>query len=322
MNSQLDTSVVAYIVPFTMMIYDFLLTFSLEYDRVWTKRERALSLVHVLFFMNRYLSIIVRVPMVIASSWPGTPLTAHVRCIDLRTYNQLSVAVMQAVIGVLMILRVYALYQRDRRVLYSLLVVVAFAVGISVWGLNSQHRPVIQEAVGANGGCAVVLSDAQAIRLMAAWCGSVFADVVFFVFVLWKALRVRGRHRSLMNILIRDGAMYFLCITLVNITNIMLLLLSPPEIKGISGEFVNAISSILMTRLVLNLRSPKLVASTARTATNGTAEDETPVVTTITGSSLFLETECNPTDEEICLTPRYSGKFSDGRYSDGRCRPH
>ncbi|KAL4073432.1 hypothetical protein J3A83DRAFT_2534154 [Scleroderma citrinum] len=58
------------------------------------------------------------------------------------------------------------------------------------------------------------------------------------------------------------GSLYFAIICAVNVANITVLLVGTNFTKGVTGSFTNVISSIMISRLMLNLRDPKIAEST------------------------------------------------------------
>jgi len=80
----------------------------------------------------------------------------------------------------------------------------------------------------------------------------VFDSVIFFL-TLYKAFAI-GRGVRLLNVIVRDGTMYFSALFFMNLGNIMTLRFAPPLLKTSTTTFTNVISTTLVTRLVLNLR--------------------------------------------------------------------
>ncbi|KAJ3980775.1 hypothetical protein F5890DRAFT_1539675 [Lentinula detonsa] len=56
----------------------------------------------------------------------------------------------------------------------------------------------------------------------------------------------------------RDGLMYFGIITLANLGNILVFAFEPEFTKGLLPVFSSIISSVIMSRLMLNLREENL----------------------------------------------------------------
>jgi len=86
-----------------------------------------------------------------------------------------------------------------------------------------------------------------------AWTGVLIFDSVIFSLTLYKALTI-GREIPLLDVIVRDGAMYFSVLFVVNLVNILMIRFSPPSLKHSLETLTNVLSTILSFRLVLNLR--------------------------------------------------------------------
>jgi len=58
-----------------------------------------------------------------------------------------------------------------------------------------------------------------------------------------------------MHIFIRDGTLYFLAIFLANLMNTLFFFLAPLDLKAVGASFSQLITNVMISRLVLNLRS-------------------------------------------------------------------
>ncbi|KAI1790905.1 hypothetical protein LXA43DRAFT_890166 [Ganoderma leucocontextum] len=106
-------------ISFTILYFDFFLTLPAEVDRYWTGGR---SWASFFFFVNRYMSVICHVPVIYEFFWPMPE----------SLYHQLLVAVTQVVVGVLLMLRTYALYNRNRQVIFLLSVICAIGGAVTV----------------------------------------------------------------------------------------------------------------------------------------------------------------------------------------------
>ncbi|KAJ3509242.1 hypothetical protein NLJ89_g5327 [Agrocybe chaxingu] len=59
----------------------------------------------------------------------------------------------------------------------------------------------------------------------------------------------------LLNVLVRDGTLYFFVIFLVNLVNAFLFFLAPNNLKSVATTLSVMLTSVMISRLVLNLRS-------------------------------------------------------------------
>ncbi|KAJ4478014.1 hypothetical protein C8R41DRAFT_718113, partial [Lentinula lateritia] len=95
-----------------LLYYDYFLTIEGEVNLFWT--YRSLTWAPVMFYLTRYFSILGSIPIMLGH---------FCRCSSLQIYHQYYSLVLQIFIGVLLLLRTYALFERNFKVLVLLLVV-------------------------------------------------------------------------------------------------------------------------------------------------------------------------------------------------------
>ncbi|KAJ8474740.1 hypothetical protein ONZ51_g7017 [Trametes cubensis] len=236
-------------IAFGILWYDFVLTLPLEVERYW---KGGRSWASIFFFLNRYMTVLSHIPVVVEFF-----ATMPESCI----------------VGVLLMLRTYALYNRSRKVVYLLTSICALGGAVSVstdpmmgcsntkWAIVSVrglHVPSFQD-VAIYTGCDLTLTEKQGYYLAAAWSSILVFDATVFVLTLVQALRVgRTWSHSLFYVMLRDGTIYFGMLVMCYLSNILTYILAEPVYKGVSTTMTNVISSTLITRLMLNIRDPKL----------------------------------------------------------------
>ncbi|KAI0245621.1 hypothetical protein BJV78DRAFT_278255 [Lactifluus subvellereus] len=228
--------------------------------------ERRISSAHTLFLwpphnkqgwftlvclLNRYLPVFGYLPFVVSYFFPASFPVCH----GLQVYHGIFVMALQVLAGTLCLIRVYALYGRSRRVLGLLLVV----------GSGSIIHAALMLAAGvrSRGGTVPVMSSLheciQFSLLLGglydslAWIGVLVFDSVIISLTLYKAVTI-GRNIPLLGVIVRDGTMSFSVLFIVNLVNILMLRFFPPSLKHCTATLTNVLSTILSTRLVLNLR--------------------------------------------------------------------
>ncbi|KAJ3797645.1 hypothetical protein GGU11DRAFT_756559 [Lentinula aff. detonsa] len=202
-----------------------------------------------MFYVTRYFSILGSIPVMFGHFWLG-----HVAVF----------------IGVLLLLRTYALYERNFKVLVLLVVVglalLIFGISVLAWGRNEiqfQATVVVSNELGC---------------LALVWGGMLLFDFLVFSLTFYKALTLQRDGRvTLLSVLMRDGTVYFGVMAISIIANILTFmhlphelddlsvghrafapLLGQPETRGMATTFTNSISSIMISRLMFNLRDPGL----------------------------------------------------------------
>ncbi|KAF8172972.1 hypothetical protein K438DRAFT_171476 [Mycena galopus ATCC 62051] len=192
--------------------------------------------------------------------------------------------VTQVLIGVMLILRTYALYERSKYVLVLMLAVAAGTVGVGIWSvIMSTSDDSIDDLYT---GCNFKTSRAEANSLAVAWASLTVLDSTIFLLTLYKVFR---RHRSngldLSTVILRDGSLYFGVMVVSNLANILTLVIdNNPYSRDSATTFTNLISSIMISRLMLNMRDPALTYMSGRlpqsTLTAGTVVEGSPVLDT------------------------------------------
>ncbi|KAI0696398.1 hypothetical protein C8T65DRAFT_583479, partial [Cerioporus squamosus] len=246
-------------VAFAVLYYDFLLTFPLEVERYWIAVGR--SWVSFFFFVNRYMGVLCHLPVIYEffGTMPEEVRRCCIRCRTLQLYHQLLAAVTQLVVGTLLMLRTYALYNRNRRVVYLLSTICATGGAVSVWAILSvRGSPSPSPNVSMWVGCDLRISQKQGYYLAAAWSSILAFDTTVFVLTLRQALHVgRTWSHSLFHIILRDGQCYsFFVLAICYLSNILTYV---PKHKGILTTLTNVLSTTLVTRMMLNIRNPELL---------------------------------------------------------------
>ncbi|KAG6907218.1 hypothetical protein DXG01_009874 [Tephrocybe rancida] len=117
-----------------ILYYDYALTLPAEIDRFWS--TRTISWVSGFYYLNRYLTLFGHIPVMVQQYWAfeGPSVT-------------------QAIVGILLIMRTYALYDRSLRVLLFILTCALAAIIFGMWSVASGHRAKTIESYIPQAGC-------------------------------------------------------------------------------------------------------------------------------------------------------------------------
>ncbi|KAI0264642.1 hypothetical protein BC834DRAFT_970591 [Gloeopeniophorella convolvens] len=145
----------------------------------------------------------------------------------------------QILVSVTLATRIIALYSNSRRIIILVLGSGFLLTGVSCWSLV--------EATG--------------IHIASAWEAQALFDALVFVLTVRQTLKTRALHRTsfnlsgagLVDIVWRDGALYFAIMGFANLANIFTFYLSGPTLKGVFSTPASCISVTMCSRLVLNL---------------------------------------------------------------------
>ncbi|KAJ3866765.1 hypothetical protein EV359DRAFT_79237 [Lentinula novae-zelandiae] len=207
---------------FVILAYDYLLTFDLEIERFWKRDTKRLAA--ILFFVNRYLTLLGNVPFVLLFFRPGLILR----------YGDDWTSCSRSPIGV------------SASGYYS----EFFRYTVSVSGVGAMATSIESDWTG--------IDVEDFVHLAYLWIGIFVFDLCVFSLTLWKTYCIYKDgymiSRGIGTVVMRDGLMYFGIITLATLANILAFAFGTEFTKGLLPIFSNIISSVMMSRLMLNLR--------------------------------------------------------------------
>jgi len=170
------------------------------------------------------------------------------------------------IISSIAILRSYALYNRNRRVL-GLVCVLGSAVLVSfVWASTKIEGLAFDFGYGYRTCVPDLLHGAsEETPYTLAWVLSIIFDIVIFALTMFKTLKMRaihvfrGPYGSLANLFLRDGSVYFAIMAMSYVIHIVLYfsILNSyyANSLGSNAFLTHTISVTMISRLILNLNS-------------------------------------------------------------------
>nr|GAT59140.1 predicted protein [Mycena chlorophos] len=256
------------LISFTLLFYDYFLTLDWEVARYWGS---SWSWPTFFYFVNRYATLLGNIPVVLEYFWstPPTPRKLIV-CAHIESYHQYYLIATQVLVGAMLILRTYALYERNKRVLALMLVFTTGSVAVGIWSVFRSKRPSGNTNLSLYMGCDYPTTKQDGLNLLIPWAAVAVFDTMIFVLTLGRVLyrRSKGLHGArasgLLTLLLRDGAIYFAVMVMSNLANIFTFAFGGPFTRGIATTFTNVLASIMISRLMLNLRDPALAHMSGR----------------------------------------------------------
>jgi len=231
------------------LVYDHVLTLDAEIEFVW---RRAWSFGKVMFIFNRYFGLAVLAFNSIVHFYHSP--THSQFCEIFRAWT--GIAVMLAVMSaeVILMARIYAVYDRSKRVL--IIMAVLFAVNIMSSAMIIFLSPPggTRSPPKALPGCFVV---DQAASFFICWIPAFTFETILFSMMLYRGWgTLTGKLSSpLMNVVIRDSIVYFIIIFAALFANCLTWALSPQTFNvELSGCWTIASSCAFGSRLLLNIR--------------------------------------------------------------------
>ncbi|KAJ6571497.1 hypothetical protein B0H19DRAFT_1372569 [Mycena capillaripes] len=277
-QSELNVNAYIALICLTLLFYDYILTADQEIQAYWGAR---ITWATALFYLNRYVSMIGNAVAIIPGNLWTTKSPRVETCRAVQTYHQYFSIIAQIFVAALLIMRTYALYERSRRILFLTTGIALSAVIVGAAILYSGKSNSSDLSDVSKTGCASSLTVSESRRLGFAWMGMLVFDVTIFVLTAAKALALSREQRGgLFLLLIRDGSLYFLVMVASNCANILTFFYAGPYTRGVATTFTNVISSVMISRLMLNLRLHATDTPPLRTGESTTLYDA-PISTVV-----------------------------------------
>lgn len=286
LQRQLYVNLYLSLVSFTLLYYDYLLTLPDEISRFWAHKK--FSWAAFFFYLNRYVAFCGNIPVFVEYflNTPVSPQKSFI-CQKLQSFHQYFAVISQVIVAIILIMRTYALYEFKKWTLALMLTVSGAAIAFGLWVLLAGKASQFVNHDLPSVGCPAVLTQTQAMRIGAGWAGMLVFDVMIFILTFAKALSLRSRTvHGLLTLMIRDGSIYFAVMIASNLGNILTFMLGGSRIHGAAMTFTNVISTVMITRLMLNLRDPKLVEAKGSRYTTTTSRSSGPMSTLVDRAEL------------------------------------
>ncbi|KAI0319444.1 hypothetical protein OF83DRAFT_790757 [Amylostereum chailletii] len=240
-----------------LFAYDSVILFTDEVNLIWKSRW---TIPKVLYFLSRYVPFVdlsVNLYQTLAHPQPS-PETCH----QLFIFVGWSMAVGMALSEVVMILRVYAMWDRSRSVLYGLGTLWLGLVATSLYLIDTATRTFSFIAIPFPGASGCHYTVGRSFRLATSFLCLLVMEIAIVTLMVWAAA-TRWRSRYVFKSfdmtfkkLYFDGVFFFVCLLALSTLNILLTFLIPdnPALTLIFVVPLRVAHAILSCRLLLNTR--------------------------------------------------------------------
>ncbi|KAH7102033.1 hypothetical protein BKA62DRAFT_152429 [Auriculariales sp. MPI-PUGE-AT-0066] len=261
------------LVSFTILVWDHLLTFSDEVRVIWRRPKGARpGLLIYLFIIVSSIAPFGFTVQLCSFLLPPSIWTPEI-CARYVVFEGCMTVTGLGLVALMMMLRVYALYGQDKRILAFLASLFVFQFTVQGW-LLAHAMPVPHSKGITPAGCSMLFRPEVGYWATAsAWFPIVY-DSVVFALTLYKTFSSLRRRRNrpthgdfIMWMLLRDGALYFLIILMSNIPLVIMIASAPPGIRNIAAQWAFLITVMIMCRITLSLRNDDTVWGVGTTAT-------------------------------------------------------
>lgn len=218
------------------LAWDILITLDDEAVHIWMTTFQPLK---ILYLLSRYYSLLA---LIILN-------TRTLTCKGWVIIEGTSAVLLEIVVEIILILRIYAMYTANRRLLYVL--IPAFAVQVIIMVVTlAVSLPEVMDSLH----CGEVVFP---VKIIAYSIASIAFEGFLVMLTLYKycIARAEGWGRAgLMTVLVRDGVWAFALLFVVNLANTLFFTIAPATLAALGFPWLLAILGALGPRLVLNIR--------------------------------------------------------------------
>ncbi|KAF8503135.1 hypothetical protein JB92DRAFT_3098798 [Gautieria morchelliformis] len=245
----------SWVASLAFLLYDHVITLNVEVVNVWN-RPRSLS--RWLFIWTRYFGLVSLTMTVTVQVLFHGSLSNKV-CKFFVWWEAISIALITASVEVILIIRVYAVYDCNKRILYgvvALFLLLLITTGI-LWGFTGKVPDInILPSLGTHpidsiAGCFAPTTNLLGLSFVPA----ILNEVILCLFMLYQAwITYKNNHGSrLLKILIRDSVLYFSSISVTLLLNCLVTIFDPPFLRQIGFGWAYAVPCTMGSRLLLSM---------------------------------------------------------------------
>ncbi|KAI0340199.1 hypothetical protein BDW22DRAFT_447663 [Trametopsis cervina] len=249
-----------------MLFYDMFLTFGEEVEKIWLQPVTGAT---VLWFLNRYITPLGYI--VITVSWHDANW-GIAACDRFVLFPEILKVFSCTAAGLIFTLRLYAVYGKSKTILFTFTGLLSAEVAAKIWSFTGGTRLQLPPGLV---GC-ILTGKTASDRLMFTWVAELCFDTCVFFAMLYRTLYLyrtvprRSQASSIVHILMRDGIIYFAVIFGSNLITVLIYLLAVPDLRVINASFSTLITTLMISRLMLNLRRANVTIEQPTVDTAGT----------------------------------------------------
>ncbi|KDR79853.1 hypothetical protein GALMADRAFT_222795 [Galerina marginata CBS 339.88] len=238
------------LVTVNLFIWDYILTFRMEVDLVWASKWNFMK---VLFLVQRYLPFVDTVGLVLYHQLGRdlTPTTCQ------RVYNISGYMIVAgiALSEMILTLRAWAVWNRTRRMAFILPILY-----VACWGPDAAFLSIFLHSLRFEEspydgfvGCFIVKANQT---LILCWAVLMIWDAIILLCMAIPGLKAyrAGGNPALLNVVYRDGIIYYIYLFALSSINITVVRILPPEYQNLLTSIERCFHSMLTSRVLLHIR--------------------------------------------------------------------
>lgn len=232
---------------FTVLIWDHVDTFADEVEYVWKGTKGPLV---YLFFLNRYLTPLGFMVNLFAYL---SPVWTPEKCQHFIRYEGSMTIIGIEVVGLMMLLRVYAMWNQYKWIVGFIASILIIETGINAWLMTHGQAVVHSRLVHS---CTMIFEPSLSkIASSSAWIPLLYDTFVVMLTLARTVPSIRHRTSShIVRVLLEDGLLYYSVIFSINLVLTLMIIFAPPGLKNITAQLELLLTVAMMSRITLNLK--------------------------------------------------------------------
>lgn len=233
---------------FTVLVYDHVITFADEVRYIWHTSRGPFT---YLFLTNRYLIPLGFIINLYAylSDWNPDTCRRYVR------YEGAMTVIGINIVGLMMLLRVRALYAKRKVVICAVAGLLALEFGVNAWLLT---RGVPVGHIGPRYPCTMVFeAGLTKVAAASAWLPLLYDTVVMSLtaYKVYKTRTLSGVFNSpILQTILAEGMIYYSVIFSITLTLAIMIAVAPPGIQNITAQLELLLTVGMMSRVTIDLK--------------------------------------------------------------------
>ncbi|KAF5310274.1 hypothetical protein D9619_010159 [Psilocybe cf. subviscida] len=236
----------------TFFVFDYFLTLGLELQYVWKRGKW--SSIHALFVVQRYLPFVDTVFLVLYHQ-VGASMTAE-QCKIAYYMSAFSMTIGIGVGEAILSLRTWAVWNRSKRVGVALVFLFVGIWGVMFFVVTGFLRSLAfgDDPYPGFRGCFVIRANHSMIIV---WCLLMAWDTIILAFMLGPGIKHyrAGSTSALINVIYRDGLMYYIYLCALSSVNIAVVRALPYSYQHLLTSTERAFHSAISSRVLLDIRA-------------------------------------------------------------------
>ncbi|TBU48531.1 hypothetical protein BD309DRAFT_911636 [Dichomitus squalens] len=247
--AELTTTFYVGVASFTVLVWDHLVTLSDEIEYVWKRKKSALI---YLFFLNRYMT-----PLgfcVNLFAYFSSYFTPE-RCQHFVRYEGTMTLMGINVTALMMLLRIYAIYEGRKLVVALVAAVFLCELGVNAWLLS--HGIAVRHSHNIHA-CTMIFDSTKVpggVASASAWLPLLYDTVILILTLLKTYKHIRNASAGrIMRVVAKEGLVYYGVIFTITFILTFMILLAPDGLKNITAQTEYLLTVAMMSRITLHLK--------------------------------------------------------------------